>query len=67
VRSYGWVQEYDPRSYGELLRTHSDHRLLDPRRLDKLVEAVENAIERLGGRIVYPYRTDLQLLRRRRS
>src|SRR5206468_4562379 len=45
VRSYGWVQEYDPRSYGELLRTHSDHRLLDPRRLDKLVEAVENAIE----------------------
>src|SRR5437762_13409103 len=46
VRSYGWVQEYDPRSYGELLRTHSDHRLLDPRRLDKLVAAVENAIER---------------------
>ena len=64
-RNYSWVQRYDAGSYGELLQTHSDHRLLSPARLDELLRAVTGVIEHVGrGEITYPYRTDLLTARR---
>ncbi len=60
VRSYRWSRSYDAVAYGELLQTHSDHRLLPPERLTGLIEAVEETVrEAGGGEIVLDYRADL--------
>jgi SAM-dependent methyltransferase len=64
-RSYTWEQSYDAIAYGELLQTHSDHRLLSPEQLVSLVHEVAEIIEQVGGgQISYPYRTDLFTARR---
>jgi SAM-dependent methyltransferase len=64
-RSYEWKQPYDADAYGELLRTHSDHRLLAPERLEPVVLAITDVINREGGgELIYPYRTDLLFARR---
>jgi SAM-dependent methyltransferase len=64
-RTYGWTRPYDAVSFSELLRTNSDHRLLPPERLDKLLLAVAAAIEDVGGgEIICRYRTDLLTARR---
>lgn len=64
-RSYTWTKRYDAVSYGELLRTHSDHRMLVPEQLEALVAAVTEVIMDLGGgEIVYPYRAELLTARR---
>ena len=64
-RTYTWSRRYDAVSYGELLRTHSDHRFLPPEQLDALLRAVAGVIEQVGyGEITYPYRTDLLTARR---
>ncbi|MBV8541670.1 MAG: hypothetical protein JO268_14180 [Pseudonocardiales bacterium] len=51
---------YDTESYSGLVQTHSDHLLLPPPQCERLVEAVRDAITRLGGgRLEYRYRTVL--------
>jgi SAM-dependent methyltransferase len=64
-RTFYWSTTYRAREYGELLETHSDHRLLEPERRSRLIDAVVRAIEDAGdGKLEYRYRTVLQLARR---
>ncbi len=64
VRTYDWSQEYDTTAFVEFLLTHSDHILLAPDRREALAAAVAEAIDRAGGRLVYPYRTFLLMAAR---
>lgn len=65
VRTYDWTEDYDARSFVELMSTHSDHILLAPERREALGAAVGEAIERIGGgRLSYPYRTSMLTARR---
>src|SRR5579875_229237 len=61
VRSYRWRLEYTSRSYVELLETYSEHILLAPERRQALHQAIAEAIERAGGRMVQPMVTRLCL------
>jgi SAM-dependent methyltransferase len=61
---YDWTATYDTAEYTQLLRTHSDHRVLPPADLERLLSAVAAAIDRTaGGRLDYRYRTQLLLAR----
>jgi SAM-dependent methyltransferase len=46
---FPWIARYTTQHYQKLERTHSDHLVLPPAVLDRLVEAVGEAIERHGG------------------
>jgi SAM-dependent methyltransferase len=59
-----WVRRYSTAEYADLLHTHSDHRLLPPDVLDRLVEDITAVIEDNGGSIDYAYETDVWLLER---
>jgi SAM-dependent methyltransferase len=59
-----WVRRYSTTEYADLLHTHSDHRLLNPDALDRLVEAITAIIEDNGGSVDYPYETDVWLLQK---
>ncbi|HEY7438829.1 MAG TPA: class I SAM-dependent methyltransferase [Acidimicrobiia bacterium] len=59
-----WVRRYSTAEYADLLHTHSDHRLLAPDVLDRLVEAITAIIEDNGGSVDYAYETDAWLLER---
>jgi SAM-dependent methyltransferase len=61
---YRWSLTYDATAWGELIQTHSDHRMLAPEQLAKLVEAVRATIAAHGGELVYPYETVLLTARR---
>jgi SAM-dependent methyltransferase len=54
-REYPWTQVYTTDSYLRLMRTHSDHRLLDPQRRSQLLEEVGAVIDRNGGTIDVGY------------
>lgn len=43
----------------DLLRTHSDHRLLPPERLDPLLRDVYDVIEQFGGTLTTRYEAHL--------
>jgi SAM-dependent methyltransferase len=65
ARCYRWAERYDAASYTELLRTHSDHRVLPSEQLEELLAAVAKVVEDVArGSITYPYRADLLLARR---
>jgi SAM-dependent methyltransferase len=64
TESFPWTAEYGGREYADLIRTHSDHRMLEPDQLDRLARAVEQAIDAAGRPLSYPYRTELLLARR---
>jgi SAM-dependent methyltransferase len=52
---FPWTRRYTARQYLDLLRTHSDHALLDERSRQGLFDAVSGAIERHGGILEMPY------------
>ena len=58
-RDFPWTQAYTTSEWLELLRTHSNHRLLAPDRLEALLAAVADAIDDHGG--VYHHRYVCQL------
>jgi SAM-dependent methyltransferase len=62
-RSYKWPEPYTTDSYLELLRTHSDHIVLDEPRLGRLLEAIAAVIDGHGGAIELDYVTDLWMAR----
>lgn len=64
VRTYEWRRRYTRDEWLDQLPTHSDHRLLPPKRLAALLEAVGKTIDDLGGSIVVSYRTQLITARR---
>lgn len=60
-RFYDWDRPYSTQEYLALLRTHSDHRLLPPKRLSALLEAIARVIDERDGSITHPYRVVLLL------
>jgi SAM-dependent methyltransferase len=64
VRTYPWTIDYTSGEYLELLRTHSDHIMLDPRRADDLYDGIGRVIDDLGGVLRVTYSTRLCLARR---
>ncbi len=63
-REYGWQAEYNADTWVRLLQTHSDHRVLPPEQLSRLLTAVREAIETHGGVYRYPVVTRLLLSRK---
>ena len=55
VAVFPWTQRYTVRQYLDLLGTHSDHAVLEPRLRKPLFEAIAAAIERHGGILEMPY------------
>lgn len=62
-RSYPWSRAFTPAQYTDLLRTHSNHRLLPEAQREALHAAVRQAIERQGGRAEVRYEAHLYLAR----
>jgi hypothetical protein len=62
-RSYSWRAEYTTEQYLQLLRTHSDHIVLGPERLDTLLGAIGEVIDRHGGSLALEYVTALWMAR----
>jgi SAM-dependent methyltransferase len=58
-RDYPWAQAYTTAEWLDLLRTHSNHSLLDPDRLDPLLAAIADAIDDHGGIYLHRYVTQL--------
>jgi trans-aconitate methyltransferase len=64
TRSFSWTTTYDTAAWLDFLATHSDHQTLPPERHDRLLAAVGEAIDALGGSIEIPYQTVLVSARR---
>jgi len=62
---YPWSTTYTSEEYLGLLRTQSDHRLLDPRVLERLLSGIELVLAGHGGKIDQRYVAKLYLARRR--
>jgi SAM-dependent methyltransferase len=64
VRSYPWTTEYTSREYVELLRTHSDHIMLEAKQRERLYPEIARVIDVHGGILPVAYSTRLCLARR---
>jgi SAM-dependent methyltransferase len=64
VHEHPWEQTFDAAGYVERLRTQSDHRLVPPGELERLLEAVGDVIVARGGVVTVPHSTILVLGRR---
>ena len=63
LRTYSWHQRYSSAEYTQLLRTHSDHIVLEPEKQAALYRAVAAVIDRHGGALSLTYLTRLCLAR----
>jgi SAM-dependent methyltransferase len=61
---YPWSTSYTSEEYLGLLRTHSDHRLLDPPALERLLDGIGLVLAGHGGGIDQSYVARLYLARR---
>jgi SAM-dependent methyltransferase len=67
TRRFPWSRRYDTSAWVDEVETHSDHQRLPRERRDRLLEAVGEAIDALGGSFEMPYETLLiSAVRRRR-
>lgn len=64
-RNYTWHARYSTARYLDLMRTQSDHRLLPPAQLDRLLTAIAAAIDGCGGELEVEYTTALTWARLR--
>ncbi len=64
VERFAWSQRYDTAGWLEQLSTHSDHRALAPEPRARLLAAVAEAIDSLGGSFEMGYETVLVGARR---
>lgn len=64
VRQFPWRRRYDTESWLAFLHTHSDHHTLPPDRRQRLLSAVGDAIDELGGSFEVDYETVLVSARR---
>jgi SAM-dependent methyltransferase len=62
---FPWSRWYSTEEYQSLLTTYSDHRLLPPETLNRLIAAVGVVLEAHGGGIEHAYVTELVTARRR--
>lgn len=65
VETFPWMGEYSTEEYVSLLRTHSDHHLLEPEQREALLVAVAEVLDRNGGELRLPYVSQLCLARAR--
>lgn len=65
IRTFAWSETYETAGWLEHLNTHSDHQLLAPSRRERLLMAVGDAIDQLGGSFEMRYETVLVSARRR--
>jgi SAM-dependent methyltransferase len=65
VSSFAWTRTHDTAQWLELLQTHSDHQALAPARRERLLQAVGEAVESVGGSFEMPYEAILVSARRR--
>jgi SAM-dependent methyltransferase len=65
MRKFAWSRRYETRGWIDFLQTHSDHQTLPPQRLKRLLEAVAEALDELGGSFEMSYTTMLVSARRR--
>ncbi len=64
TREYVWTQTYTTATWLDLLRTHSNHRLLDEPHRERLLAAIGEAIDAHGGSFDFRYLTQLWAARR---
>jgi SAM-dependent methyltransferase len=62
-RVYRWSETYARDAYLQVLRTHSDHIVLGPERLEGLLDAVGEVLDRHGGVLQLDYVTVLWMAR----
>jgi SAM-dependent methyltransferase len=65
TREFAWSRRYDTAGWLDFLRTHSDHQTLPAKRQQRLLDAVAQALDELGGSFEMPYTTKLVSARRR--
>jgi SAM-dependent methyltransferase len=63
-KRYSWKWPHTVSSYLDFLRTRSDHRMLEPAKLDELLREIGQAIDDHGGRFEVDYETHLYFARR---
>jgi SAM-dependent methyltransferase len=63
VQAYDWSQDYSTSEYLDVIQTHSDHIVLGPERLTRLLDAVGEVLDAAGGLFTLEY-TALLLLAR---
>ena len=61
LRSYHWARHYTIEQYLDLMRTHSDHRMLAERDRRALLEGAADVLARRGGRCQIAYETRLYM------
>jgi SAM-dependent methyltransferase len=59
VSTFPWNQTYETAEWLDFVSTHSDHQALEPSRRERLLTAVGEAIDALGGSFEVPYETSL--------
>lgn len=64
TRTFSWSRPYTREEWVEMLQTHSDHQALEPERRARLLEAIGQAIDSLGGSFELPYEATLLSARR---
>jgi SAM-dependent methyltransferase len=62
--TFAWSRTHETAAWLELLQTHSDHQTLPPAQRERLLEAVGEAIDSLGGSFELPYQAILVSARR---
>ena len=65
VSTFAWARTYDTDTWLALLRTHSDHQALPAARRERLLAALGDAVESVGGSFEMPYEATLVSARRR--
>ncbi len=65
IRSYPWTRRYLRDEWTSQLETHSDHRMMQPEARAKLIAAVGDVIDGLGGSFEMHYDCQVAMARRR--
>lgn len=65
LRTFRWSRRYETAAWLDFLRTHSDHQALAQPRRERLLGAIAEALDGLGGSFEMPYDTVLVRARRR--
>jgi SAM-dependent methyltransferase len=63
-RCYLWKWRHTASSYADFLCTRSDHRIMEPPKLDELLREIAEAINGHGGQFEVDYETHLYIARR---
>jgi SAM-dependent methyltransferase len=62
--TFDWTRRFDTATYTALLTTHSDHRLLTPDHLNRLLDGIGAVIDDAGGSFDLPHTSTLLLAAR---